>query len=121
MAKSLASTKASKGSPGDEPVYLCAIERSIDIIGGRWKAIILFHLMEGTRRFGELQRLVPAVTQQMLTQQLRELETDGIVHREVYKQVPPKVEYSLTKRGETLVPILTALCEWGASHAAETT
>ncbi len=95
--------------------YLCPVERAIDIIGGRWKAVILFCLMEKTCRFGELRRLITGVTQQMLTQQLRELETDGIVHREVYRQVPPRVEYSLTERGRTLSPILTALCDWGAS------
>lgn len=95
----------------------CPVEAALDLIGGKWKAVILFHLMGGTKRFNELRRLLPNVTQRMLTNQLRELEADGIVHREVYPQVPPKVEYSLTKLGETLAPLLVTLKEWGEAHA----
>ncbi len=95
----------------------CPIEAALDLIGGKWKAVILFRLMEGTKRFNELRRLMPNVTQRMLTNQLRELEADGIVHREVYPQVPPKVEYSLTSLGETLSPLLLTLKDWGETHA----
>ncbi|MBC8101697.1 MAG: winged helix-turn-helix transcriptional regulator [Cytophagales bacterium] len=92
---------------------LCSVEATIAVVGGRWKPLILHQLLTGTRRFGELRRAIPGATQQMLTQQLRELEADGIIHREVYAQVPPKVEYSLTQYGQTLEPILSAMHEWG--------
>ena len=97
--------------------YACPVEATLDVIGGKWKGVILFHLMEkGIVRFGEFRRLLPAVTQQMLTNQLRELEADGIVHREVYREVPPKVEYSLTEFGQSLSPILEPMCEWGMRY-----
>ena len=83
------------------------------MIGDKWKGVILFHLLEGKKRFNELRRLIPSVTQRMLTLQLRELEADHVITRKVYPQVPPKVEYSLTARGESLKPILFALREWG--------
>jgi DNA-binding HxlR family transcriptional regulator len=92
---------------------LCPVEASVDVIGGKWKAVILFRLMDGPKRFGELGRLMPGASRQMLTAQLRELETDGLVLRNVFREVPPKVEYSLTPYGRTLTPILTDLCEWG--------
>ena len=95
----------------------CPVEAALDLIGGKWKPVILLHIVEATRRFNELRRLMPNITQRMLTHQLRELEADGLVHREVYPQVPPKVEYSLTGRGETLIPVLTMLREWGMTHA----
>jgi len=91
----------------------CPVEAALDVIGGKWKVVILFRLFEGTRRFNELRRLHPNITQRMLTNQLRELERDGLVHREVYPQVPPKVEYSLTSAGRTLKPVLSALKLWG--------
>lgn len=91
----------------------CAVETTLDIIGGRWKVLILHELLQGVRRFNELHRALNGVTQKMLTQQLRELEEAGIVHREVYPQVPPKVEYSLTALGRTLEPILDAMHNWG--------
>lgn len=94
----------------------CPIESTISVLGGKWKPLILFYLMEKTRRFGELQRLIPSITREMLTQHLRQLEADGIVHREVYAQVPPKVEYSLTPLGETLRPILFAMNDWGSEY-----
>lgn len=100
-------------------VYHCAMELTLQIIGGKWKPIILFHLgLDGTLRFSGLKRCMPSITQKMLTKQLRELEADGLVHREVYPQVPPKVEYSLTKLGCSLMPILKDLCEWGEGFEA---
>lgn len=97
--------------------YHCPVEATLDVIGGKWKVVILFHLShDGTHRFAELRRKIPGVSERMLTQQLRELEDDGIVHREVYPEVPPKVEYSLTEYGKTLRPITTVMCEWGQKH-----
>ena len=86
----------------------------MEVIGGKWKGVILFHLLGGTRRFNELMRLIPGVTQRMLTRQLRELEGDGIVARKVYAEVPPKVEYSLSEFGLTLKPLLRDLQRWGS-------
>lgn len=97
----------------------CAIEAAIEAIGGKWKGVILYHLSEdlhAPKRFNELRRLMPAVTQRMLTKQLRELEADGIVDRMVYAEVPPKVEYRLTDFGQTLLPILKALENWGSQY-----
>ncbi len=94
----------------------CPVEASLEVIGGKWKGVILFHLLGGTKRFNELMRLMPDVTQRMLTRQLRELEADRIVDRRVYPEVPPKVEYSLTPFGATLEPILRMLQQWGAEH-----
>lgn len=97
----------------------CPVERTLDVIGGRWKVLILQELLQGTRRFNELQRALRGITQKMLTQQLREMEADGIVHREIYLQVPPKVEYSLTPLGKSLKPILDAMHAWGIRHLTE--
>src|SRR5688500_12171068 len=99
-----------KAGVGDE--IRCPAERTLEVIGGRWKVPIVYHLFDGTKRFSQLRACVGGVTQKMLTQQLRELERDGIVTRKVYAQVPPKVEYSLTARGQSLKPIITAMCEW---------
>lgn len=103
-----------------EPVYRsqygCAVEATADIIGGKWKAVILYYLSKGPKRFNELRRLLPEVTQRMLTLQLRELEQDGIVHREIYKEVPPKVEYSLTEFGASLGPIIVQMLDWGEHY-----
>ena len=95
---------------------VCPVQRVIDVIGGKWKVIILFHLMNGTKRFNELRRLMPDVSQRMLTRQLRELEDDDIVDRKVYAQVPPKVEYSLTELGKSLDTTLDVLHNWGAEN-----
>lgn len=94
--------------------FACPVEATVAAIGGKWKPPIL-HFLQQRRvvRFGELRRHLPEVTQQMLTNQLRELERDGLIHREVYRQVPPKVEYSLTELGESFQPVLTAMCQWG--------
>lgn len=94
-----------------------SVEPALAMIGGKWKLVILDTLTRGTRRFNEMRRLIPNITQRMLTLQLRELEADGLVHREVYPQVPPKVEYSLTGRGQTLLPLIEQLRAWGAAHA----
>lgn len=106
-------TLIAKKKPSD---YGCSVEATLDVIGGKWKGVILFHLLERTQRFGELQRCIPNVTRRMLTLSLRELEDVGLVHREVYKQVPPKVEYSLTEYGLTLKPIITNLRVWGDNY-----
>lgn len=91
----------------------CPVEAALDVIGNKWKGIILFHLLGGLKRFNELKRLIPDVSQRMLTLQLRELEKDNVINRKVYPQVPPKVEYSLSELGQSLEPILIALREWG--------
>lgn len=93
--------------------YGCAVEAALDVIGNKWKGVILFHLLDGTKRFNELRKVIPSVTQRMLTLQLRELEKDEIIFRKVYPVVPPKVEYSLTAFGVELRPILFSLREWG--------
>ncbi len=94
----------------------CPVEACLEVISGKWKGVILYHLLGGTKRFSDLQRLMPSVTQRMLTRQLRELEADQIVNRKVYPEVPPKVEYSLTKFGMTLEPVVMTLLGWGIKH-----
>lgn len=97
--------------------YNCGKELTLAIIGGKWKMLILWHLgKEGTKRFGELKTLMPGITQRMLVNQLRELESHLIIHREVYPVVPPRVEYSLTDHGRSLIPILDAMYEWGQNY-----
>ncbi|MFY0546089.1 winged helix-turn-helix transcriptional regulator [Brevibacillus sp. H7] len=93
-----------------------SVETTLKVIGGKWKPVILCHLTEGVKRFGELKRDMPEITQKMLTQQLRELEQDGIIDRKVYTQVPPKVEYSLTEYGQTIREVLDVMSEWGHRH-----
>lgn len=92
----------------------CPAEFTLALIGGRWKVVILYHLFPGRKRFSELLRLLDGPTQKMLTQQLRELERDGLVHRKVYAEVPPRVEYSLTPLGMSLKPVIDAMVKWGA-------
>lgn len=94
----------------------CPVEATLELIGGKWKGVILYHLLEGTHRFGELRRKLPSVTQRMLTKQLRELEECGVIRRVVHAEVPPRVEYSLTALGETLRPVVLALKEWGDTY-----
>lgn len=91
----------------------CPVEGTLDIMGGKWKGVILFRLIEGTKRFGELQKLLCKITQRTLTNQLRQLEADGLINRKIYPVVPPKVEYSLTEKGRSLTGILQDLYEWG--------
>ncbi|HEY9647376.1 MAG TPA: helix-turn-helix domain-containing protein [Chroococcidiopsis sp.] len=107
-------TVTTPGIYGDR--LTCAVETTLDIIGGRWKVLILHELFQGVRRFNELHRALHGITQKMLTQQLRELQEHGIIHREVYLQVPPKVEYSLTDLGRSLEPILDAMHHWGVRY-----
>jgi DNA-binding HxlR family transcriptional regulator len=91
----------------------CSVEIALDVIGGKWKGVVLYHLLGGVKRFNELRRLIPSVSQRMLTRQLRELEAHGLVNRVVYPVVPPKVEYSLTELGLTLETVLQDLRSWG--------
>lgn len=97
----------------------CPVEVVLDLIGGKWKSMILFHVATETRRFNQLRRLLPAVTQRILTQQLRELERDGLVSRTVYPEVPPRVEYAITPLGASLGPILGSLKAWAETHVPE--
>ena len=95
----------------------CPVEATLGLIGGKWKGVVLWHLLQGMLRFNEIRRRLPAVTQRMLTHQLRELEADGFVSRKVYAEVPPKVEYSLSERGRSLEPVILALKAWGEANA----
>lgn len=96
--------------------YNISVEASLEVIGGKWKCVILCHLLRGKKRTSELKRQMPNISQKMLTQQLRELEESGIINRKLYHELPPKVEYELSDYGLTLEPILHALCDWGESH-----
>ncbi|NKQ53054.1 helix-turn-helix transcriptional regulator [Amycolatopsis sp. K13G38] len=97
--------------------YYCPVELTIDVIDGKWKPVILAHLKEGVHRYGELRRRMPGISEKMLTQQLRELEADGLVSREALRGTVPRVEYRLTEEGHTLGPALQALYDWGARRA----
>ena len=99
--------------------YRCGVAVTLELIGGKWKGVILWHLSHKTLRFSQLRRRLPGITQKMLTQQLRELERDGLVAREVFAEVPPRVEYSMTPRGMTLKPVLLQMCAWGKTYQAE--
>lgn len=96
----------------------CAVEGALALIDGKWKGVVLYHLFEGTMRFNALRRRLANCTQRMLTNQLRELEADGLIARKVYPEVPPKVEYSLTEKGRSLEPVISALKAWGDAHVA---
>lgn len=95
----------------------CPVEATLELIGGKWKGIVLYYLLDGRLRFSELKRKIGCVTQRMLTKQLRELESGGLVNRTVYAEVPPRVEYELTSEGRSLEPILNSLKKWGETHA----
>ncbi|AJY77345.1 winged helix-turn-helix transcriptional regulator [Paenibacillus beijingensis] len=101
-------------------MYNIPVEATLEVVGGKWKVVILCHLDKGEKRTSELKRLMPEITQKMLTQQLRELEEDGVVKRVIYEQIPPKVVYSLTDYGWSLKPILDAMCSWGEQHIGKT-
>lgn len=94
----------------------CAVEAALSFIDGKWKGVVLYHLFEATLRFTEIRRRLPNITQRMLTNQLRELEADGLILRKIYPQVPPKVEYSLSTRGRSLEPVIMALKAWGDAN-----
>ncbi|GFZ33161.1 transcriptional regulator [Clostridium zeae] len=101
----------------EQSTYMCPSGYTMDVIGGKWKLLILWHLLnDGIKRYGEIKKVLPGITHKMLSSQLKELENDGIVHREEYQQIPPKVEYSLTEKGITLTPILKAISEWGSAN-----
>jgi DNA-binding HxlR family transcriptional regulator len=100
---------------GDK-VYNTPVELTLEVIGGKWKSLLVYHLLQGALRFSELKRLVPDITEKMLTQQLRDLERVGVLTRTVFAEVPPRVEYCVTEHGATLQPVLAAMCEWGRSH-----
>ena len=104
----------SKAAPAADSELHCPVEATLGMIGGKYKTLILWKLISGPMRFSELRRAVPAATPKMLTQQLRELENDGLVHREIFPVIPPRVEYSLTAAGEELVPLLRAVETWCA-------
>lgn len=107
---------------GDEMVLNCKYEAVLEVLFGKWKTVILFNLFSnGTMRFSELQKAIPDITKKMLTHHLRELEFHDIVHREVYQQVPPKVEYSISAYGRSLLPVLLAMNEWGMAHGKHLT
>lgn len=100
-------------------VFHCPVEATLDLIGGKYKALILWHLIDTTLRFNEISKLVPHATPKMLTQQLRELEADSLIIRTVYPVVPPKVEYSLSDFGKSIIPVLESMCNWGESYLSE--
>lgn len=100
-----------------ENTTVCPIEHALSHIGGKWKLVIIWHLSSAeAMRYGELKRSLGEVTHKMLSQQLKELENDGLIHREAYQQIPPKVEYSLTELGKSLLPVLSAMSTWGQNH-----
>lgn len=106
------------GPKAPDPTTQCPVTHCLSLIGGKWKPVILFCVAGGVNRFGAMQRAIPAVTKQMLTQQLRELETDGLIDRRIFAEVPPRVEYSLTERGTSVLPVIHAMREWGTHDAA---
>lgn len=97
----------------------CPVEITLGVIHGRWKVLVIHYLLDGVKRFGELHRALAGISHRTLTQQLRQLEADRLIRRKVYRQVPPKVEYSLTALGESLKPVLSAMHEWGVSYAGK--
>jgi DNA-binding HxlR family transcriptional regulator len=94
-------------------VYHCSLDITMDYIGGKWKTVVLWYLRKGPKRFSELKKLIPDITEKMLSLQLKELEADGIISRKIYPEVPPKVEYSFTEEGKSLLPVLEAIATWG--------
>lgn len=103
----------------NKKIFFCPMELTMDVLGGKWKLLILWQLQQGTKRYGELRTALQDITHKMLTQQLRELESDGIVHREVFHVVPPKVEYSLTERGNRLTTVMNSMAEWASAFRVD--
>jgi DNA-binding HxlR family transcriptional regulator len=99
--------------------FTCGLDAALAVIGGKWKPLVLYHLAHGTLRYGELRRAVGSVTHKVLIQQLKELEADGVVKRVDHGEIPPRVDYSLTKFGQTLASALAPLCQWGTDHVRE--
>lgn len=106
-------------TPASKKAVSCPVEQTLEILGGRWKVLVIHELLAGTRRFSELQRALIGVSHRTLTQQLRELEQCGIVRREIFGEVPPKVEYSLTPLGKSMRPVLMAMHQWAVDHEAQ--
>lgn len=100
------------------PDVQCPVTRCLSVIGGKWKPVIIFCIVNGVDRFGALQRAIPNITKQMLTKQLRELEADGLVTRTVYPQVPPRVDYALTGKGRSILPVIEAMKAWGGAQVS---
>lgn len=107
--------------PAEQTEDTIFVQATLKVLGGKWKILILWHLKDNAKRFSSLKRLMPEISEKMLIQQLRELEKDEIVDRKVYSDVPPKVEYSFTNYGRTLIPALRVLCEWGKEHLKRVT
>ncbi|MDO8869291.1 MAG: winged helix-turn-helix transcriptional regulator [Methanobacteriaceae archaeon] len=105
-----------KNGNSAEKEHMCSVEAAINEIGGKWKPLVLYSLKDGKQRFSEINNKLPAITQRMLTKTLRELESDEIIHRKVYAEVPPRVEYRLTAKGDSVMPILDSLCQWGKDY-----
>lgn len=110
---------AQDDAPAITSPFTCGLEAVLFVLGGKWKPLILFHLMHGTHRYGELRRAVEKASDKVLIQQLKELQADGIVERIDYGEIPPKVEYSLTRFGRSLAQAMGQLCDWGSQHAEE--
>ncbi|WP_074866230.1 winged helix-turn-helix transcriptional regulator [Atopomonas hussainii] len=115
-ANQAAAPAEDKRLKAQDKTYSSPMELTLEVVGGKWKSLLVYHLMEAPLRFSELRRQVPGITEKMLTQQLRELERDGIVSRTVFPEVPPRVEYVATEHGRTLKPVLEAMCHWGRHH-----
>jgi len=106
-----------KNNNSEKPIYNCHFELTLDVIGGKWKPIILYYIGHNkVLRYGSLKKCIPSINERMLTKQLRELESDGLIEREVYKEVPPKVEYRLSRVGQSIMPLLYELQQWGAVY-----
>ena len=106
----------SQPDPRDPVLPSCPVTYCLGVVGGKWKPVILYLLSNGVDRFGRMRRAITGISKQMLTKQLRELEADGVIHREVFAEVPPRVEYSLTEKGRSLLPVIEAMRAWGAQH-----
>ena len=116
MSEAIPQPAEEKRLVGGDKVDNTPVEVTLGVVGGKWKSVLVYHLLAGPLRFSELKRRVPDITEKMLTQQLRELERAGVISRKVFAEVPPRVEYRATAHGATLKPVLEAMCNWGRSH-----